>query len=419
MGGLLIFFGIYTDIPLKIGNGTVPMISAMPGIIVLLLRRNAWSLRLVSFIVIPSISFLLLSFLSFDSFSYIPLRFNASAQFAYSLLIGYIASNVLIDFGRARVHATAKILIIIFLFLIILELFTPFREIVQYYLSLYSREYNFFAMADRENNMGGYRPKLFTSETSYVAMTAVLLVTTYVWTGERPRRYKIATFVTALMVVLIRSPIVFLSIPIILVTSISDRSIGNIRYIYALSIMVFAVLIGTVLMTIGSRVIENRLDRISSGADYSTTYRTYGAFAVGWNVATEFPAFGVGPGGLDPARDIIMETQLGLGVPETAVVSNWEISINNAFGAVLVYFGFLGSAIIVFTAAVFIFGNLKPSRLPAVSAILFLSATSGSIYTPKFAATFIIIVAAAKLRERPLRQSIYANPKSRGRPAAA
>lgn len=396
---LLLFAGIYTDVPFAAAGGTIPMVSALPGLFLLGIWRQTWSGRTFFFLAAPGFAFLAMSLLAPNSAEALPLRINATAQFTLSLAIGYVAANALLKAGADRLHRALGIILPIFVGLLLLEIFTPFREVVKSYLSVYPRNYDFLALAVREGNMGGYRPKLFTSETSYVAMSSVILLTAYVWTGRKAQRYFHALIYTLVLAAIVRSPITLLALPIILVSALTDRGAGRLNAMHAVALGFAVIIASAALMVAGSEIMEARLKRISSGADYSTTYRTYGSLAVGWRVASEYPLFGIGPGSLDPARDIIVSTQASFGAPEQAILREWRVSVNNAAASSLVYFGFVGTMLVCSAIFAFVTVNVEGSRVAVLSALLFLSATSGAIYTPKYAATFIILVALAMVRE--------------------
>lgn len=399
VGGAALFLGIYTEIPLTVGeSGSIPMVSALPGLLLLLIWPGTWSLRLPVFIIFPSVAFSAIELCSIEKPDDLNNCLNALSQFILAIMLGYVASNVLMKLGRQRVSKVVSFALPIFCILIVLEVTTPFKQLVTEYLNVYPREYDLLSMADRDRGMGGYRPKLFTSETSYVGMSSVILIMAYAWLGEGRLKYVMALAYTLLLSALVRSPTILLALPILFVSIVTDRTAGRMRLFYAAALVFFATFGGIGLVTVGSEIIEARLQKVQSGADYSTTYRTYGAVAVGWEVARQYPLFGVGPGGINKAKDIIIATQMKNGVPEEAISKEWRVSIGNALGALLIYFGFFGAILVVSVSIVFVLTNVPPSRIPITAGLFFLCASYGAIYTPKFATTFIIIVALAKLR---------------------
>jgi hypothetical protein len=140
-------------------------------------------------------------------------------------------------------------------------------------------------------------------------------------------------------------------------------------------------------------LIEGRWRSISSGADYSATYRTYGSYAVGISVANEHPIAGVGIGSMDLAKDTILRVQSQFRVPVAALIKEWRMSLNNAFAFTLVNFGYIGGVVIwalMFRLIRSLSGRLN---LAFFGCLIVLSLTWGPIYAPKFFVFLMLFVA--------------------------
>ncbi len=377
------------------------MVSALPGLVILLCHSDVWSPRFIVFVALPAIVFFAVALLAPESSYFLQERTFATAQFTYGLIIGYLGSYTLARLGRKRVHSIVSIFLPCYCALLFLEIATPLKDVIADYMNLYPREYDFYAMADRDSALGGYRPKLFTSETSYVATSAFLMITIYVWSGRSKRKYHWAVFYAMALSALIRSPIVLVSFPVIMASALFDRTSGQRFLISRIASTAFVLTAAAALFAVGGDIIETRLEKVSSGSDYSTTYRTYGSVLAAWDVINEYPEFGVGPGTIELAEDIIISKYISLGVPAEAALIDWRMSINNALASALLHFGILGSILILLVTGCIVARDIPRSRIPAIAAIACYSLTYGAIYTPKFVVTFLCIIAASKLRSEP------------------
>ncbi len=399
-GAVLFFFGIYTNIGVKFAEvSTIPMVSALPGLALLLCYPGLVSPRMVRFVVVPMLFVLAFSVLAPQFGRLLFKRVAGVGQTGFSALIGYVVAWTLARFGRVRLHKFLAIAIPVFLILIVVELaLPPMRALMIAYHDLYGLDLDLDVLADRENTMGGYRPKLFTSETSYVATSAMLLLIGYVWTGAGVRRYVFAAGYMVVAVALIRSPIVALALPPIFAAVYTDPSLGRNRGLYAFWVTIITVMVVSAVALLGFEVIANRLSSALSGQDYSTTYRTYGALVVAFNVLKAHPLFGAGAGTLLPVKDIVISTYLDLGVPLDAAETSWLYSINNAFASVLIYFGLVGTTVLLVFLWRLFKSDVNRPVLPVLLAFLCYNMTYGGIYTPTYFATVAAIFTVAKLR---------------------
>lgn len=408
IASMLLFAGVYTDIGIQVGESSVvPMVSAWPGLIMMAIYPGVVTPRLVRMVVATMVTVALLGIITPELKKYLVNRIIGIGQTGFSITAGYFAYYALMRFGRVRLHKFLTYFIPIYLFFIVLELAAPpFRSLVTSYLGLYPRDYNFDVIADRESRMGGYRPKLFTSETSYVAMTLLLVMIGYVWSGIKPGRYLWAGVYIFAALALVRSPIIGLSLLVLFVNVFTDRTLGRNRQAYAIWMTFGLVVAGAALALFGSDLIAARLEGAASGADYSTTYRTYGSLAVALAVLQKYPVFGVGVGSLMPVKEIIFKTYLKLGVPLEAVIVDWNLSINNALASFLIYFGLLGTTIAGLMFWRLFTRDVDAPRSPVVMALLVYSITCGAVYTPKYVIAVMVLFAVAKLR--PSRADIQA-----------
>jgi hypothetical protein len=402
LASALYFLGIYSDIGMRIGDtAVIPMVSAFPGLIMLLLVKGVVSPRLVSFVRWPFLFVVVCGVLAPKLGVMYANRLLGAGQAALSAGMAYVACWTLSRLGRTRIHRFLSIAIPIFLVLIAIELAVPqMRQVQTAFARIYGygADYDWEALSNREATMGGYRPKLFTSEASYVGTSAMLMLIGYVWTGQGIRRYLHAAGYFCVAAILIRSPIVLLSLPPIVSAVYTDKSLGRRRSTYSFWMTIIAVILGALILLLGPALLADRLNNVTTGADYSTTYRTYGAVAVAVNTLKQYPLFGVGAGSIAIIKNTIISTYLSFGVPLSAAETDWRANLNNSYAAILVYFGFVGASVIILVVWRMFLNDVKKPRLPVALAFFLYGITFGAVYSPKAMITFTVIIAAAKLR---------------------
>ena len=397
---LLFFAGVYVDIPIRLSEtAAFPMVSALPGLALLLFHPGVVTGRTVRFVLLPSLFVLVMGVLAPNPLYYAIVRLIGAGQTGFSALMGFVAAWVLARCGRNRLHKFLAIALPVFLVLIFVEVILPQAHTLMLgYLKIYGYDLDLDALANREDTLGGYRPKLFTSEPSYVATSAMLMVIGYVWTGNDFRRYLVALMFTVLAAIIIRSPIILLAIPPIVLAVYTDRALGRFRSVssFWVTLGIFGAL--SLIVVVGAGVIASRFNAALSGDDYSTTYRTYGAIAVAIAVLQRYPLFGIGAGSIALVKNTIISTYLSFGVPLEATETEWHQSINNAYAAVPMYFGAVGTGIVLLALWRLFRSDVAKPRLPVVLAFLGYCITYGGIYTPKFVITMAVMLTVAKMR---------------------
>jgi hypothetical protein len=194
---------------------------------------------------------------------------------------------------------------------------------------------------------------------------------------------------------------VALSAIIVIFNVYTDHTIGRKRHETAIWMTFFLILLAALFGIFGYELIADRAQNVASGMDYSTTYRTYGSLAVAIEVLKKYPLFGVGAGSLMPIKDLIFQTYFQLGVPLTAIETDWNLSINNALASFLIYFGLIGTSIAGLLFWRIFASDIKAPRTPLVVALIAYSLSCGAVYTPKFIIAVMVLIAIAKLRPPP------------------
>ncbi|MGG2003704.1 O-antigen ligase family protein [Novosphingobium resinovorum] len=418
----ILFLGIYTAIDVVLpSGGTLPMISAAPGVLLMFLQPRFFSKRLIQFITIPIGVVALFCLLSPSLSTMLINRLNSLAQIGYGLLISFSASWALLRIGRERLWGVLSIVIPIYLCLLSFEVLSPAMQgIVRGYQEVvYPTNQDVGMLINREMGMGGYRPKFFTSETSFVAMSLFVIITGYIWSGRTLVRYLLAVGYTFAGFLIVRSPIIIFLIPVIFITAITDPIYRKYRTVIGVMVGIVLVCATSIIMLTRGDIVNARLQNATSGQDFSTTFRTYGSMAVAVEVLKKYPLFGVGPGGLDLAKKEIISTELRLGVPPEAVEKDWRISIANAPSYLAISFGLAGFIIGNFIIYRFVSSSVQSPILPVITAILVWGMAYGAVYTPKFLVTLIVIVTLGQLRNGQIKRNChapYAQIKSRHSP---
>ncbi|MDR3431264.1 MAG: hypothetical protein P4L95_05045, partial [Rouxiella aceris] len=340
----LLFLGIYVSIDFNFQKGgTVPMVSAMPGLFLILLYRGLASPRLARFALFPAGVVAAFGLVAPKLSTMFLNRAASVAQVAYAMIICYAVNWTLQRLGADRLYRILKWLIPIYLSLLVIEILShPLQDLINAYNDAVFFAVDLDSLANRDAALGGYRPKFFTSEPSFVAITVMILITAYIWSGKGIARYFWAVFYTAVALVIIRSPIVVFALITIFVTMVTDKLLAKYRVALFIGVSIAATLAVIAALTFESDAIQNRISGVANNEDYSTIFRTYGAADVAINIVKKYPLFGAGPGGLDLVKYEIIDTEIKLGVPISAVEASWKISIANAPSSLLSSFGIIG-----------------------------------------------------------------------------
>ncbi len=398
----LFIFGIYTNVGIVSGQSTFPTVSALPGFILLIPFIYKQLLRpgLYAAFLLPALFMVITLFSPYTSGGYIK-RLIASGQTTYSLCLGLLLYAYISSHSRDQIARFLKFAIPIYISLLALEVLTPLKNAVIGYMNVYQFTAYDYTIANRDNGIaGGHRPKLFTSETSYVAMTLTFAIGLYTWTMRGQTKYLTSIAYCIVGLAVVRSPIL-LAAPLLVAVDYSAQMWRDIalRRFSLVAAPIAAMIVAASFsgaLNLAQPFFEARLRGIQSGQDYSTTYRTYGSYAAGIAVANEYPIAGVGIGTQDIAAPIVQAVFVSRGVPVLAVAKDWKISLANAFAYSLIIFGYAGSILIFSLALIWtrkVSGALDPVFLTLA---LTLSLTFGAVYTPKYICHWMIFAAVGQ-----------------------
>lgn len=340
---LVVFFllGVYTGLPLKLEGFPVPAIAAgMFGCILLYLNKNLlrrFHLHLFLLLIVVMIPGMLANFGDGLEMQ----RLKGAVQLLYSVTISLGCFLELRRWDKDRVANLFYWMAIFIVLGCFLEVYTSFKEVSDSFRSYAFDTHLYDASFRDELIFGRDRPKLFTSEPSYVALFLFLSLTvSYCLTTQRFANLKLA-FLALMGTVLIGSPIVMMvfAVPIIVFLLLQDRQkVSNVSWGKMLG---GEVLFGVALLVVISSVLSERLEQISEGSDDSFSGRITAPPLATYLILSKYPLFGVG---IDAKAEIASEVGNVFARMEVYVGDEDDLgnSVTNSFWLHWIYFGLLG-----------------------------------------------------------------------------
>lgn len=281
----LFLFGIYTNVGFLSGQSTFPAVSAVPGLLLLIpfFYKELSKPKIFIALSLPFILLALTVFSPYTNGAYIK-RLIAAGQTLFSLGLGLVLYAYVSSHSREQISHFLKFAIPIYICLLALEVLTPLKNVVIAYMDIYQFTAYDYTVANRDLGIaGGHRPKFFTSETSYVAMTLTFAIGLYTWTMKGRGKYITALLYSAAGLAIVRSPIL-MAAPLLVAVDYGaqawkDMALRRFSLVTAPLVSIVVALSFSGVLNIAQPHFEARLRGIQSGKDYSTTYRTYGSYA--------------------------------------------------------------------------------------------------------------------------------------------
>lgn len=395
-GGLI---GVYTYIGIS-SNGAVivpAVIAAIFGFLLLHLNKkhvNILTVRFLAYLV----GVALLSIVFTSNIHDLWGKGRGLLFFVYSLLISY---GFYLGLSRLSKRSAERLFFATIIILIIgcfAENFLGLRTVSDAFRNLvYSS--GVYSGDDRDIGLVGMiRPKLFTSEPSYVA--TFFSFSASVWFLLTESKMKFIKFLGLLFlgILLIGSPMILLAVVNGLIIYMHERNRGPwlltpVKY----SVMVL-VSIATV-MAMLSTSLQARFDEITSGNDDSFTLRVVTPIFVTFEVLGENPVWG---SGLSSSE--VIQKQIVVGAIKSGLVSLQPDNIDriqNTFWAIWIYLGLLGGALYFWTFFKFL-RSFQIASLTLSGALLLVltQAGLGDFYAPRFWIYTMLLIAALEIVER-------------------
>jgi hypothetical protein len=284
-------------------------------------------------------------------------RFKGFVQLFYSIIISFVFYLNLKKWKPRAVCSLFLVFIILILIGTFFEIFTDFKEVSDDFREKIFRGNLYDADLRDIYFYGMIRPKLFTEEPSHVAK--FYLICLFVWfsLSENKVRYIIMLLFTVLGIVLIRSHLVIIIIPITIIVEAFYRK--KVKFYFQnkykvlgvdKSFAILLILIAIILTLSINIIIDKRVNQIISGDDESFKIRFTGPIIIAFEVLKKYPLLGAGISGKEAIEEIIHNVYYKIDVKYYSVYS-FSTNIIMSF---FVYYGVLGGILFGFGIYIFI-----------------------------------------------------------------
>ena len=284
------------------------------------------------------------------SYEYFFERFKGLVQLIYS---SSIALLFFIHMRKWRPEAVSKLFFGFMLFILIgtaLEVYTPFKYLSDEFRHMVFRWGLYESDLRDLYTYGQIRPKLFTSEPSHVAKFYILSLFVWFALSESKKRYFIYLFFISAGLILIRSPIIALSIPLALAVEIFLRNGLNLtdilnrrRPLERGSLAVFIIISVLFLSIALNTILASRVHTMIIGADESFASRIIGPALIAFDTIKEYPFWGTGITGKEAAAEIIFNAYWRIGYK----INRVHDANTNFLSLFISYYGVLGGLLFV------------------------------------------------------------------------
>ena len=279
-------------------------------------------------------------------------RIKGLAYLSYSMGFAYALFLELRQWERGEVASLFKLLSLLIIIGCLLENYTRFREVSDAFRFAVFKS-GVYEGFDRDlGTFGMIRPKLFTSEPSYVALMFLSFSTIWFGLSQERRKYVYYGALIAMALFLIRSPIILLASPIALVVLfyLDYRGLRHFLRILGMreliAVMLIALFVVAFLYVAFSTVMFRRGQLILAGKDQSFAARIVAPPLTAYETVKAYPVFGAGITGKEAIEEQMGDIFIALGF--TAAVQQWRETNNlvhrnaNFFWLHWIYFGLLG-----------------------------------------------------------------------------
>jgi hypothetical protein len=406
---VIFLVGIYLEFGPRI-TASVPFPAAPSGIagMIMLLRRRNWTDERQLFALMGVVTLYLLSTLCVTGIGDLKHRLTGFLQISYSLVIGYGLFITLIRYERQRLARIFFWFCVVIVIGCTLENYIPafrnFSDAVR--KQLFSAQVFYDANIRDEVLYGGVRPKLFTSEPSYVAYGLTLYA--FTWYVLSTWQWKIIAYLALLGagMFLIRSPTLVLGAALvapyellIVGRSVFGRTLSTDIKLMKLIVVMIAV-VGAAAVG-GSHFFGARVTQVKSSDDPSFFFREIGPALVAKHTLVNRPLAGAGLTGEESIAKQVMQVY----VSSPAFSTDWRFdkikeTITNFFWLHWIYLGLLWGVIMLVALGAFMKALDAPSLLFCFIVWAVMGQSSGAYVSPKPWATLLIACAISILHFR-------------------
>lgn len=319
--------------------------------------------------------------------------------FVYSLLAAY-------GFYLGIAASSRRYIVCLTFILMIFVILGSFFESVLGFSGLSNAYRDFFFHAEAYSAdqrdidfVGRIRPKLFTSEPSYVAGFFVLISLQWLILAKVKYRLFIYLLLTFSASFLIGSPITILGLLGALVVEVLLYKGRGKTISFSLRKVVVALFLFVAILLIAGSILSSRITSIVHNEEGSFVIRVIVPIYMTYLILSDSPAFGAGLSGSEQQMDQLVEGAALANIPGR---DPDEIDRNqNTFFALWMYFGLLGGAIFILIMHNLLAYSSENNRLLLWGLLLMLTQMGlGDIHGIKFWAYLFSILAVFVLVER-------------------
>lgn len=401
----LFLFGIYLGWDLKLSAGT-PLPCAIAGLAGgLIWLRHFGRLDERSLVALLAvIALYVASILCVGETRFLGERFKGLVQICYSLLIGY---GFVLAARDADPRRLARVFLAFALAIVAgaaLENYTAFQQVSDRVREqLYDS--GIYASDERDLRLyGRVRPKLFTSEPSYLTFGFTLFA--FGWYVLSTWRFKLAGYLALLAIglFLMRGPTLLLGVALIapyqlfLASRRIDRDGVRLDTARAAAALAVTAVLAAAGIVAASTLFSDRVDQILSGQDASFFGRIVAPALVARDVVTERPLAGVGLGGWEVVEPIVR--QIYVRSQSLTLEADFESAAHAVTNYVWVHWIFLGllGGVVMLAALSWLLHALGvPSLLFCWSVWLIMGQSIGAYVSPKTWTVFFLAAVLSML----------------------
>lgn len=325
-------------------------------------------------------------------------------QLVYSSMVGLIMLLYFVKWEPKNISKLFYAFILIVLIGTLIENYVPpFKAVSDSFRS------TIFHSGVYENDIrdvylySNVRPKLFTSEPSHVAKFYLLSLFAWFSLSTNKRRYLELLLFTIAGYLSIRSPIIILIIPLIIIIEMFYNDKVNINSIFRKDrpliqkSLLFALIISLLLMFLSfSFLLKIRINKTLKGEDESFSIRIAGPALIAAETIKKYPLWGAGVTGKESIADIIEKIYSKLNVIYYSLYS----FASNAFFMFFIYYGIVGSCLVLFCMRVLL-KRLGITRLCfVILSIIVFGQIMGAFVGPRVWCYAFIVLLIAKFKSK-------------------
>jgi len=391
--------GVYSYVGISNNGVTIvpASVAALFGILLLLLNRDRLEIVKVKlFMLLVGIA--LLSILATTNAVDLWDKGRGLLLFVYSIIISY---GFYLGLSRLSKKTAKRLFLIVTIFLLFgcfAEDFLGLRLISDAFRNAVF-SFGIYNADERDLGfVGMIRPKLFTSEPSYVATFFVLVSTLWLILNDSKMKYLKYLGLIFVGLVLIGSPMILIAVVNGAIVYFFQKKGGSWELIpVKYSVVFFVGVIVTVIML--STALETRFDKVISGRDDSFTIRIVAPIYISLEVLGKSPFWGSGISSTESIQEQIVSGAIKsrlVGVDPTSLDR-----VQNTFWMVWIFLGGLGGALFFWVMINFV-RSFEIGQLPLCWALLIMltQAGLGAFYAPRFWVYMMLLIAVLEIADR-------------------